>query len=102
MFCIHFILNVKRRQYLKYRMVARDIAQQYYRMSQNKGPTFEKMLLPEHHSNDIENCLFLSLICPIRFSNLPGFNQPFLAVEMGDLPLKGPHLKPAKPSNNNT
>ena len=47
-----------------------------------KGSVIEKMLLPEYQSNDIENCLVSFLICPIRFSNLPGFNRPFLPAEI--------------------
>ena len=44
----------------------------------------KKILFPEYRSNDIENYLVLFSICPIRFSNLPGFSQPWLPVEMGD------------------
>ena len=47
-----------------------------------KRPAFEKIQLPEYQSNDIENCLILSPLCQIMFSNLPGFNRPFLLVEM--------------------
>ena len=47
-------------------------------------PTFEKILLPEYQSNDVEKCPVLSLICQISFSNLLGFNQSFLPVEIGD------------------
>ena len=42
------------------------------------------MLLPEYQINDIEKGLVLSSISPVKFSNLPGFNQLFLPVEMGD------------------
>ena len=52
-------------------------------MSKEEGPAFEKMLLPEYQSNDIENCLALFPICPIRFSNLFGFDRSFLPIEMG-------------------
>ena len=51
---------------------------------------FEKILLPEYQSNDIENGLVLYPICQIRFSNLPGFNWPFLPVEIGDFLQKAP------------
>ena len=51
---------------------------------------FEKMLLPEYQCNGIENCLVLFPICQIKSSNLPGFNQPFLPVEMGDFLHKAP------------
>ena len=49
-----------------------------------------KMRFPEYQSNYIENCLVLFTICPVRFSNLPGFNRPFLSVEMGDCLLAAP------------
>ena len=49
-----------------------------------------KSLLPEYQSNDIENCLVLSPICQIGFSNLPGFNRPFLPVEIGDFLQRAP------------
>ena len=44
----------------------------------SKRPAFGKILIPEYQSNLMENCLILSLIYQIRFSNLPGFNRPFL------------------------
>ena len=47
-----------------------------------KRPGVGKMLLPKYHSNDTENRPGLFPIYPIRFSNLPGFNQPFPPVEM--------------------
>ena len=47
-----------------------------------KGPAFEKMPLPEYKSSDIENCLALFLIHPIKFSNSPSFDQPFLPIEI--------------------
>ena len=50
----------------------------------------KNILVPDYQSNDIENCLDLSLICQIRFSNLPGFNRSFLPVEMGDFLQKAP------------
>ena len=50
-----------------------------------KGPDFEKYcLLLEYQSNNIETCLGLFPICPIRLSMLAGFNRPFLSFEMGD------------------
>ena len=49
-----------------------------------KRPAFEKILLPEYQGNDVENCLILSPICQIMFSNLPCFNRSFLPVEIGD------------------
>ena len=49
-----------------------------------KMRAFEKILLSEYQSNEIENCLILSPICQIRSSNLPGFNRPFLPVEIRD------------------
>ena len=48
------------------------------RVSQLKRPAFEKILIPQYQSNDVENCRVLSSICQIRFSNLPGFNQSFV------------------------
>ena len=45
---------------------------------------FEKMLLSEYQINYIKKGLVVFLICPIRFSNLPGFNRPFRPVEMRD------------------
>ena len=51
---------------------------------------FEKILIPEYPSNDVENCRVLSPICQIRFSNLPGFNWSFLPVEIGDFLQKAP------------
>ena len=68
----------------------RSDVQGFYRVSQQELPAFEKILLPEHHSNDIENCLVLSPICQIKFSNLPGFNRPFIPVEIGDFLQKAP------------
>ena len=50
-----------------------------------KGPAFKKNLHPEYQSNDIESCLVLFPICPIISSNLPGFNLPFLRMDIGDL-----------------
>ena len=50
----------------------------------------EKILVPEYLSNDVENCLVLSSICQIRFSNLPGFNRSFLPIEIGDFLQKAP------------
>ena len=41
------------------------------------------MLPPKYQSNDTDNCPGLSPICPVRFTNLPGVNRPFLLVEMG-------------------
>ena len=48
------------------------------------------MLFLEYQRNDIENCLVLILICPIRFNTLPGFISPFLLVDMEDFLQKGP------------
>ena len=53
------------------------------------------MLFPEYQSNNVESCLVLLSICPIRFSSLPGFNWPFLPVDMGDF-LEEASWKPAK------
>ena len=47
-------------------------------------------MIPQYQSNDVENCLVLSPICQIRFSNLPGFNRSFLPVEIGDFLEKAP------------
>ena len=55
-----------------------------------KRPTFEKVLLHEYQSNDIEKCLVLSPVCQIRFSNVLGFNRSFLPVEIGDFLQKAP------------
>ena len=52
----------------------------------------KKILLPKYQSNDIENCFILSSIHQIRLSNLPGFNQSFLLVEIGDFSSLGNHL----------
>ena len=57
---------------------------------------FEKILIPEYQSNDVENCLVLSSICQIRFSNLPSFNQSFLPIEIGDFLQKAPFDKTCK------
>ena len=70
------------------------------RAEAKKCPVFEKILLPEYHSNDIENCLVLFLVRPIRFSNLPGSNRPFLPVEMGVFLQESTFRKPAKTSEN--
>ena len=43
-----------------------------------------------HQSNDVENCLVLSPIYQIRFSDLPGFTRSFLPVEIGDFLQKAP------------
>ena len=78
-----------------------------YRLNQ-KRPAFDKILIPEYQSNDIENSLVLSLTCQIRFSNLPGFNPSFLPVEIGDFFAESTFRKHAKfpfvllPSNNDT
>ena len=61
---------------------------------------FEKVVLSEYHINDIENCLVLFPVRPIRFSNLPGFDQPFLPVEMGDFLQKA--LSKASKTSDNT
>ena len=61
-----------------------------YPESQSKCPAFAKFLIPQYQSNDVENCLVLSPICQIRFSNLPGFNRSFLLVEIGDFLQKVP------------
>ena len=42
------------------------------------------MLLPEYHSNDIDNCFVLFPICPIRLYILTGFDRPLLPIEMGN------------------
>ena len=55
-----------------------------------KTPVFEKILIPQYQRNDVENCIVLSLICQISFSNLPGFNHSFLPVEIGDFLKKAP------------
>ena len=47
-------------------------------------PAFEKFPIPQYQSNDVENCLVISPICQVRFSNLPGFNRSFLPVRIGD------------------
>ena len=39
------------------------------------------MQLPEYQANDIEKGVVFISTCSIRFSNLPGFNRPFLPVE---------------------
>ena len=41
-------------------------------------------MLPEYHSDNIENYLVLFQVRLIKFSSLPGFNRPLLPVEMGD------------------
>ena len=48
-----------------------------YHVIQLKGRAFEKVLLPEHQSNDIETCFVSFLICPIKFRDLSGFNRSF-------------------------
>ena len=63
-----------------------------------KGLAFEKILLPEYQSNDIERCLVLFPIWPIRFSNLPGFNVPFIPV---DVSTDSTFRKPAKTGEKN-
>ena len=55
-----------------------------------KRPGIENMLHPEYRSKDIENCLALFLIYPVRFSNAPGFNRPFVPFEIGDFLQKAP------------
>ena len=55
-----------------------------HRVSQQKRPAFAKFLIPQYQSNDAEDCLVLSPICQIRFSNLPGFNRSSILVEKGD------------------
>ena len=52
-----------------------------YKVSQDKGPAFEKMLLPEYQSNGIENYLVLFPVSSALFSNLTGLNWPFLPFE---------------------
>ena len=66
-------------------------------LNQEKHAAFEKILLPEYQRYDIENCLILLPICQIRFSNLPGFNQPFFPVEIGDFLQKAPLENLQKP-----
>ena len=55
-----------------------------------KTPGVSKILIPQYQINDVENCLVLSPICQIRFSNLRGFNRSFLRVEIGDFLGKSP------------
>ena len=56
-----------------------------YRVSQKETLGVSKIQLPEYHqSNDIKNCLVLSMTCQIKFSDLPSFNPTFLPVQMGD------------------
>ena len=72
-----------------------------YWVSQQKRPAFKKILLPEYQSNKMEDCLILSQICQIRFRNLPGFNWPFLPVEIRRrFSVESPFRKPAKRSEN--
>ena len=56
---------------------------------------FAKILIPQYQSNDVENCLVLSPICQVRFSNLPGFTRSLFAVEIEDFLQKDP-LKACK------
>ena len=62
------------------------------RVSHQKGPAFAKnaTLLLEHHSYDIENCLFLFPIHPIRFSNLPSRSRPLIPVDLRHFLQKAP------------
>ena len=52
--------------------------------SEKKRPAFDKIVLSEYKSSDIDNCILLFLLRQIRFSNLSSFNRQFLPVEMGD------------------
>ena len=58
------------------------------------------VLIPEYQINDAENCLVLSPICQVRFSNLPCFNQSFLPVAIGDFLQKAPFENLPKTSEN--
>ena len=49
---------------------------------------------------DIEKHLVPFSICPIKLSNLPGFNQPFLPVEVRDILQKPSKTKACKTSDN--
>ena len=51
--------------------------------SKEKGAAFEKIFLPECHTDDFESYFVLFPVRPIKFSNLPSFDRPFLPVEMG-------------------
>ena len=53
-------------------------------------------MLPEYQSNDIENCLALSPICQIRFSNLPVIPSRRNSIFSAESPIR----KPAKRSKN--
>ena len=65
-----------------------------------KGPAFEKMQLPEYQRNYVENCFVLFSICPIKLSNLSGFNRR-PSCRNGRLSAESPSQKPAKTSESN-
>ena len=60
-----------------------------------------KALAGSTKKRDIKGYLVLFPICPIKFSNLSGFNRLFLPVEMSDSLQKAYFPKPAKKSDNN-
>ena len=70
-----------------------------YRLSK-KSLAFEKTLLPEYQSNDIEKCLVLFPTCPIRFRNLPSLSLPLIPVSMGRFLQKSPFKSLQKASEN--
>ena len=57
-----------------------------------KRPGVERNTAPpvSKQSYQLPYCLVLFVICPVRFTNLPAFNWPFLPVEMGDTLQKAP------------
>lgn len=55
-----------------------------YRVSKEK-PDLCNILFSDYQSNSIQNCLVSSLMCSIRFSNIPVFKRSLFPVNMGDL-----------------
>ena len=59
------------------------------------------MRLPGYQINEIKKDVVFFSICPMRFSNLPGFNRPFLPVENGRIAVESLFRKPVKASGDN-
>ena len=51
-----------------------------------KKPAFERSLLPEYQSDDIENCLVLLPICSVTHPALIGYSSPWIGKIFGKTP----------------
>ena len=69
-----------------------------YRVSQLKGPEFQKQLSLEYQNYDTQNLLVFYLIYPIKFGNLPDFKRLPPSCWNGRFSVETPFQKPSKPN----